>query len=206
MFIVDPVLWALLFAGLAMPFIFRLVSEEVGAKRPDYRRGAIFGLCCMLMLWGLRSFAHTRALGLLDARTYSEENPVRLGAFPSLANPFDWTGVVETDSAFHVAQVNTLQNDLNPDASRIFRKADPSAALETALNTRTGRIFSQFARFPWAQVEQNEDGITVALQDLRFVSLNSTQQGFVATIELDKDLRVRSESFHFSRTPSRTTH
>lgn len=196
--IVDPVLWVLLLAGLAMPAIFRLVSEEVGARKPDYRWGAIFSLACMVLLWGLRSFAHSRALDMLDAHTYRQENPVRLGAFPSLANPFAWTGIVETDSGFHVLKVNALENDLDPKTSRLYNKPESSPALEAALKTRTGTVFSGFARFPWARVEQTEDGLDVTLQDLRFLSRSSRRRSFTAEIRLDRDLRVQSESFSFS--------
>ncbi len=197
MFVVDPLLWGLFILGLGVPSILRLVSEEVGARRQDYRRGAIFSLSCLVLLWGVRSLAHRRALSLLDAHTYGQENPVRLGAFPSLANPFAWTGVVETDSAFHVLKVDVLGNNLDPQTSRAYHKIDSSPPLEAALKTRTAAIFLPFARFPWAHVEETEDGFTVTLQDLRFVSSVWRRGGFVTEIELDQNLRVRSESFSF---------
>ncbi len=193
MFILDPVLWGLLAAGLGLPALFRLISEEVGAKKPGYRRGAIFSLCCLLLLWGVRDVAHRRVLTLLDSHTYRGENSLRRGAFPSPANPFEWTGVVETDSALFALPANALESDADPEQAKMFRKPEASAALDAALKTRTGITFSNFARFLWPQVAENEDGFTVTLQDLRFF-----RRGFVAEIELDKNLRVRSESFSFT--------
>ena len=180
-----------------MPMLFRLVSEEVGAKKPGYRRGATFSLCCLVLLGCLRGFAHRRALSLLDAYSYSEENPIGLGAFPSLANPFVWTGVVETDSGFRVLEVNALEDSLEPEMARVYRKPETSPALAAALKTHTAEVFLGFARFPWAQVGREEDGFTVTIRDLRFVALASQTRGFVAEIRLDNDLRVHSESFHF---------
>ena len=203
MFIYDPLLLALLVMGLGVPAILRLASEEVGAERPTYRWGAIFSLGCLVLLWGVRDLAHRRVLGFLDSHTYGAENPVRLGAFPSPANPFSWTGVVETESAYHVLPANALDSDVDATNTEVFRRPQPSPALDAALKTRTGAIFASFARFLWAEVYENDDGSEVLLRDLRFYSPSSPSPGFVARIELDKDLRARSESFSFTGMPTR---
>lgn len=197
MFIFDPLLLALLVMGLGIPALLRLISEEVGARKPDFRRGAVFSLCCLVALWGLRDFAHRRVLGLLDAHTYYQENPQRLGAFPSPSNPFAWRGVVETESAFHVLPANALESDVDAAHAQAFHKVEASPALEAALNTRTAEIFNDFARFPAARVYEEDDGFTVTLRDLRFTSLTPGRQGFLMEVELDKSLRVRSEAFSF---------
>src|SRR5690348_1662535 len=52
--IIDLILWAILILGLTLPPLFRLISEEVGAAKTKPRGGAIFALCGMLALWGVR--------------------------------------------------------------------------------------------------------------------------------------------------------
>jgi inner membrane protein len=203
MFIFDPLLLALLTAGLGFPSILRLVSEEVGASKQKSRAGAVFCLCSLVLLWGVRDLAHRRALGALDSHTYHEENPRSLGAFPSPANPFEWIGVVETESAFFVLPAIVLNGDVVPDQARVFHKPSSSPALDAAMKALTSRVYSDFARFPWAQVEEEDAGFKVTLQDLRFASLNSRRRGFVVEIELDKNLRVRSESFSFAARTSK---
>lgn len=198
MYIIDPVLLVLLIFGMGMPVIFRLVSEEVGAKKPGFRRGAIFSLCTLVALWGLRDLAHRRVVRLLDSHTYGLEEPLRVGAFPAPANPFGWTGVVETDTAFHVLSANALEDDVDAERTRIFHKPESSPALTAAERTRTGRIFLDFARFPSAEVIQTVDGYDATLRDLRFISLASARPGFLVKINLDKELRPRSESFSFT--------
>lgn len=198
MFIVDPVLLALLAAGLGLPAIFRLISEEVGARKSPPRAGAIFALCAMLALWGLRDFAHRRALGMLDSHTYGDENPVRLGAFPSPANPFAWTGVVETGSAYYMLPVDARAGDVDTSRASVLRKPESSPPLEAALKTRTGVIFSDFARFRWSEVMEQDGGFEVKLHDLRFYSPESRLPGFTAVIRLDRNLRVRSQWFGFT--------
>lgn len=203
MFIVDPLLIILLVMGFAVPALFRLISEEVGARKSGFRRGAIFALCSLVVLWGVRDFAHRRVLAMLDAHTYSQENPRQIGAFPVPVNPFEWTGVVETDSAFHVLAANALASDVDAERTRVFRKAEPVPALDAAMRTRTASIFLDFARFPWGNVEESDDGYEVTLRDLRFVRSAMSPRGFVVDVGLDKNLRVRSESFRFSASPRR---
>jgi inner membrane protein len=201
MFVFDPLLLGLLVIGLGLPAVLRLVSEEVGAKKPRPRWGAVFCLCALVGLWGLRAFAHRRVVSLLDAHTYSEQNPLRLGAFPSPANPFQWTGVVETESAYHVLPADALADDVDPAQAQLFRKPDMSPPLKAALATRTGRIFMDFARFPWADTEETDEGYLVSIRDLRFHNALAGGQGFVMDVELDKNLRVLAQDFSFSPPP-----
>jgi len=196
MFIFDPLLLLLLCLGLGLPTLLRLVSEEVGARRSRPAYGAVFSLCALLFLWGLRDFAHRRVLGSLEAHTYSEQNPLHVGAFPSPFNPFAWTGVIETDTTYEVLPTSALENDVDPRSALQFHKPQGSPALDAALETRTGRIFMDFARFPWAETEESDEGFDVQIHDLRFYSING--DGFLAEIKLDKALRVGSESFSFT--------
>ena len=197
MYIFDPLLLAFLCLGLGLPWLLRLVSEEVGASKSRPAWGALFSLCALVFLWGLRDVAHRRVLGFLGTHTYSEQDPLRLAAFPSPLNPFEWTAVVETDGAYEVLPANALDNDVDPRSAQQFRKPEASAAIEAALKTPSGRIFMDFARFPWAQAEENDEGFDVQIRDLRYYT-NYGPPRFLAEIELDKALRVRSESFSFS--------
>ncbi len=197
MFIIDPLLLLILAAGVAVPWLFRLISEEVGAARPGYRRGAVLALAAMVSLWGLRAFAHQRVLGMLNAHTYGDENPVDVGAFPSPANPFAWRGVVETSTAYYLLDTSALGADVSPEDAHPFYKPTDSPPLDAAEKTRTAGIFLDFARFPWGEVLPSGEGYEVRLVDLRFASQDSRRQGFVTTVKLDKSLRVLSESFNF---------
>jgi inner membrane protein len=196
--IFDPLLLALLIMGLAVPWLLRLVSEEVGARRPRLVPGAIFCLGAMVALWGIRDLAHRRALSILDSHTYSGAAAQRLSALPVTLNPFTWTGVVETDTSFHVVRVNALDASGLPEEIGTFEKPQSSPALEAAMKTRSGKIFLDFARFPWAQVEESEEGYQVSIRDLRFFHAAARSAGFALEVELDKNLGVRSEDFYFA--------
>lgn len=196
--IFNPLLWAVLIVGLGLPFLFRLITEEVGARKTGYRLGAILSLCAIAALFGVRSLAHRRALNMLDARTYQGEDPERLGAFPTAGNPFAWKAVVETDSAYYVLPVDVLRGNVDARDARIFSKPEPSPPLQAALKTRTAAIFMNFARFPWSEVISNEKGPTVLIRDLRYQPADFQRGGFVVRIELDPELHVRSQTFSFT--------
>lgn len=196
--IIDPLLLALLIMGLAVPWLLRLVSEEVGARKPRWVPGAVFCLGAMAALWGVRDFAHRRALSILDSRTYSGEVPQRFSALPVALNPFTWTGVVETETSFQVVGVNAPDANGIPEEMGTFEKPQPSPALAAAMQTRSGKIFLDFARFPWAQVEESEQGYLVSLRDLRFFHPSAPSGSFTLEVELDNNLRARSETFSFT--------
>jgi len=193
--ILDLILWALLVAGLGLPALLRLVSEEVGARKTGYRRGAVFALASMVLLWGLRDFSHRRALAQLGSNNYDDEAPVRYGAFPQFS-PFTWKGVVETESSFHILEVNALASAIDAEHTETLHKPEASPALDTALKAHVARVFTNFARFPWSQVDEDQDGYEVHIRDLRFG--NGSAGGFEATIELDRQLQLQSESFSFT--------
>jgi inner membrane protein len=201
--IVGPYVLLLLFLGLGVPAVLRLVSEEVGAQKRGsaaaVRAGAIFSLCGILAVWGARELAHERALGMLNANDYGQEAPERVGGFPTFINPFDWTGVAETRSSYYLLDVNALASGIDMNGSEVLRKPPPSKPLSVAESTNAANIFLRFARFPWAVVLGTEEGFTVYIRDLRFASPNSPQWAFVLEVQLSRSLRVRHQSFSFLR-------
>jgi inner membrane protein len=196
--IIDPLLLAVLTLGLAVPWLLRLVSEEVGVGKGHLVPGAVFCLAAMVALWGVRDFAHRRALSILDSHTYAGEDPERFGAFPVALNPFTWTGVVETETAFHVGSLNALDGSGVPDEMEALDKPQPSPALAAAMKTHAGKVFLDFARFPWAQMDESEEGYHVSISDLRFYRPPAAPRSFTLDVELDKNLRTLSDAFYFA--------
>jgi len=180
-----------------VPWLLRVVSEEVGARKARWGPGAVLCLCAMVALWGVRDFTHRRALSILDSHTYADENPERFSALPAPVNPFSWTGIVETASAFHVSHMNVLDTNSAPEELGSFDKPQSSPPLQAAMNSKGGKVFLNFARFPWAQVVESDQGYLVTINDLRFYR-PGPRPGFTLEVELDPGLRIRSESFRFA--------
>ena len=70
-FIFDPLIFLCLTAGLAMPALFGLIGQEVGARKEFYRgRGwARAALIAVALLWGVRYAEHDRAVTLAQQQT-----------------------------------------------------------------------------------------------------------------------------------------
>ncbi len=194
--IVDFWLLLALSAGLTLPYLFRLISEEIGAHSPGGRAGALCALGFLLLWFGLRGLCHARAVAVLDSHVYHGLEPRRIGAFADVVNPFRWHGVVETAETWELADVNLLE-EFDPTRARTYYPPEASAPLEAARRTRTGQIFLDFARFPYSYVEQTEEGYDVVLRDLRFEYNVTGQKGFVTQVRLARDLSVVREEFHF---------
>ena len=197
---IDPWVLILLLLGLLLPGLFRLISEEIGArpKRRGAQRGAIVALALLVLYMGGRWALHDRALEMLRSRIYHGETPLAVGAFPTGTSPLTWSGVVETDSALQQLEVSFTPGSIfDPDLGRTLFKPEPSPALDAARKSDVARQFLQFARFPRARVEKTADGYHVELRDLRFASPLSGGSGFVAIIELNRQFQVVNEELRY---------
>jgi inner membrane protein len=197
---IDPWILILLLLGLLLPGLFRLISEEIGAKpkRRAPKRGAIVALILLVLYIGARWALHDRALEVLHSRVYHGATPLVVGAFPSGTTPLIWYGVVETDNALEEIEVPLGPSGrFDPDLGRTDFKPDPSPALEAARKSQVGQDFLQFARFPKASVERTDDGYRIELRDLRF-AWPFPGDGFSAVIELNRQFQVVNEELRYS--------
>lgn len=195
---VDPWLLAILLSGLLLPMLFRLIGEEIGArKQAGQAAGAILTLLLAAGYIGGRAVLHNHALTILRSRVYRGEVPRAVAAFPRAGHPFTWSGVVETEGALYELEVSVSGGPFDPDQSRAQYKPEPSPALESAMHSRTGSDFLQFARFPKASVEPTENGYRVRLSDLRFSGVRASHANPIAVIDLDKQARVIHEELQF---------
>ena len=123
-FIFEPVMFVMLLSGLLIPALLGLVDREISNRRPLFRgRGwAVAALVGVAALYTLRSTEHTLAVHLLQQTSF--DRPVeRVAAEPYPINPFRWQGIVETDNAYHFADVLTRSNtvDIDETAGAIYK-------------------------------------------------------------------------------------
>ncbi len=206
-YIVEPLMLLALIAGLAIPGLLDLVSQEVGArsKVPRGRAGAIAALICVVIIWGVRDYQHRRAVTALNSFVYHQEQPLRVGAYPYMINPFRWHGVVETRDFFETVPVNSQGPDVNNDAGIQFYKQPQTPAILAAERSHFGRVYLDWAAFPYARQEENPEdhpGYLVEFQDLRYSYPSSRRAPLGGFVLLDPELRVADEGMNSSRPPS----
>lgn len=189
---IDPWLLALLLLGLGLPALFRLILEEIGARRKEgVSKGAWVALTACALLAAGRATWHADAVEQLEARLYRNRMPVRAGAFPLPLTPVGWHGVVETGTTFETLGVSRGRSE---ESFSTFYKPAPSPALEAALETRTAEVFLAWARFPHVEISPGNAGWRVRLRDLRYAENAPGFRRVTAWIELDENLQVTQEA------------
>lgn len=162
-------LWVLgiLLAGILLPLLSGLVTEEIGARRkgPRGRVGATLALVALILYLAVRFVLHGDAIAALESRTYRGELPRRVAAFAESSSPFRWHGIVETERALLEVEVPVGPGaDFDPSSATITYKPEPSPGLNAVRDSALTRRFLAVARFPKATVEQTPAGFHIILR------------------------------------------
>ncbi len=204
-FIIEPVMLALLFLGLTVPAFFSLIDKEIGARThgPRGRLAATLALIGVVLMWGIRDYEHRRAVSALEARTYSGADPLRASAYPHWINPFQWDGVVETPGFFALAPVDSLAPEVDPQGEiEIHYKPEETPVTLAAKKSYLGRVYLDWAQYPVTETQAlTEGGYIVHFQDLRFVRLAAAlsrgrrRRPLSAGVKLDSSLNVLGDVY-----------
>jgi inner membrane protein len=191
-------LWILgiLLAGILLPALSRLVTEEIGAKSkgPRGKVGASLALATIILYFVLRFVLHGNALAAVESRTYRGESPRKAAAFPESASPFRWHGIVETESALHDIEMEVgPAASFEPDSAVTSYKPEPSPALDAARDSAVARRFLQVARFPKATVEKTPDGFHIILRAFPYSPDVSSGLRVHAQIDTDSSGKILSQ-------------
>jgi membrane-bound metal-dependent hydrolase YbcI (DUF457 family) len=195
----DPWILFLLLAGLLLPSLLHMVSEEIGARRKrGPNRGAIVALVLVAVFIGGRAFLHSKAVDMLFSREYHGAVPESVGAFPASASPFNWRGVVDSTFRMEALDFSLAPGSyFDPERTDTHFKPEASPALSAAQRTPVAERFIRYARFPIANIEKREYGYHVILRDLRFVPGSGGWDNIVAVIDMDSELHVQIEQMQF---------
>jgi inner membrane protein len=181
-FIVDPLMLALLLGALILPWIFGLVGVEVGAKKEAFRgRGwAIAALVGIVGWWGLRAVEHASALQMArsqsmvaptpvsgpetappepDAAYVPTFLPVRAAlASPDLLSPFRWSAAMDFGQVYKLAEIDTYDKTLTT-GEEMYPKPGSSAAVLTAERSKLGRAYMDWSPMPFVEVTKAEGAV-----------------------------------------------
>jgi membrane-bound metal-dependent hydrolase YbcI (DUF457 family) len=197
----DVWILLLLAAGRSLPYLGRLVSQEIG-ERPAAapgRTAAIITLGVIVLYIAGREILHSRAMDLLRSRDYHGQPPQNAGAFPSSSNPFAWRGLVSTPVAIEELNVSMLPGAVfDPDRTISHYKPDQSAAIGAAQNTGDGQEFLNYARFPLATNEPLDTGFDVTLHDLRFPAHDTSIENLMLDVRLNANSQIVQQRLRFA--------
>jgi inner membrane protein len=186
-FIFDPVLFVLLAGALVAPWLFGLVSAEVGVKKQPFRgRGwAIAALIGVVSWWGLRAVEHHRAIQMAMTQSMaaptpanasaSDETsaasaedttpavpiylPVRMAlANPDILSPFRWSVVMDFGPVYRLAEVDTLGSTLMM-GETTYPKPGRSAVVLAAQRSQMGRVYMDWSPMPFVEVTKPDSAL-----------------------------------------------
>jgi len=198
----DLWIWSMCALGIAGPFLARLVGSEIasgGSRARHHGRGAAWIVLLTVLLYYFgRGVIHARAVTSLTSRLYEDAIPVRAIATPDPVNPMRWRGVVETDGAYVVQELNLALPDPAAARPEVFHKPDPDPAIDAARRTFTIQEFLRFSQFPLWRVSPwpaMENARLVEIFDMRFGT--PVAPGFMAKAIVDGRGAVVETEFHF---------
>jgi inner membrane protein len=167
----------------------------LAAKRTGERWGqriAWSSLALVLVYWGILSVAHSLALSRASkeavALAGAGETISRLAVMPTLANPFGWDCVFETNKATYRFNL-ALGTEIG--VPKVVRYEKPSGLLDRALKEisfdRRAQIFLGFARFPVAKLSDMDctEQSLVQLADLRYTEPGNSRGTFSLELPVD---------------------
>jgi inner membrane protein len=150
-FIAEPVIWGLLLIALILPALLGLADREIGARRTQFRgRGwAVFALTGMVVLWCWRWAEQAEARNLVQNASVTDTPIRRLALEPYPVNPFRWHAILETDTTWQIAEINTRTNSVesDPHTDALFKPAY-TPAIQIARGTRLGQVYVDWSQWP----------------------------------------------------------
>lgn len=157
-FIVEPVMWALLLAALIMPWLLGLADREIGVRRQPFRgRGwAIFALAGMAALIVWRWTERSKAMDMIQQTQVATAPVTRVALEPYPVNPYHWHAILETPHYYQTAEVHTnaptpAGGIVTDPTTDILYKPKVTPAVEAAERTFLGRVYLDWGR--WAMVQ-----------------------------------------------------
>ncbi len=200
-YIIEPLMLLALVAGLTLPELLGLINQEIGARQrgPRGRGAAIAALICVVIIWGVRDYQHRRALAAMNSFLYNGAEPIRVAAYPYMIDPFRWHGVVETADFLETVPVNSRVPEVDEQAGILFYKPPVTDALTAAKESYLGRVYLDWAAFPYVRQEKvayDHAEHLVKFQDLRYTYPSSGRAVLGGFVLLSPELRVIDEGMN----------
>lgn len=183
-----PVFWV---AGLSI----LAISFKLKAAQRWGNRIGLTAFAVVAVYIGTLAILHRAAVSELHEQaraiaTQNGESVTDIAAMPTLANPFNWLCVVETEYAAYRFELSLLGRPRNTFETFVRHErgdVSNSPAVENALQDRRVQIFLGFARFPVVRAV-GADCLTetlVQFADLRYTQPGSTRGTFALELPVE---------------------
>jgi len=199
-------IWVLIVlgAGLLIPELLRLVSDEIGERRKRVRGrfAAILALVLFAGYLGAREALRSRAIDLVMSSDYERRTPLTADAFPVNSAPLEWRAVAATDTTLEEIRISLAPGArFDPERGRTIYKPQDSPAVRAGEAAADTVLYLRYARFPLASVSQLEDGYRFEVHDLQFADGALGPENTFVRVDLDSKVRIVRQNIFFAASP-----
>jgi inner membrane protein len=188
-FIIEPALYVIFAAALVAPVLY-----SRGKPLPHGRREAIIGLIAITIFYAVRDYEHRKAVNSVQAMHFNLLAPERVSAYPYFWNIFRWYAVAETSDFFATSDLDLRTGKLDMRELRFYHKRPDTPATIAAKGSYAGRVYLDWAEYPWISQSVTGTNTVVYLKDLRFDYPARRGTGTLScTVELDGNFHVVGE-------------
>ena len=175
--------------GIALAILLRRLQVLRGMGQ----RSAIAALAIVAVYWGVLAIAHRAAFANAAAIANNiaasrGEQVMRVAAMPTVATPFRWQSVAETDRGIYRYVVTTGEASTVGNFARFGKPTGADAQLASlAEHDRRAQALLGFARFPLARLEGDNciGQALVQFADLRYTEPGAARGNFSVNIPVD---------------------
>jgi inner membrane protein len=188
-FIIEPVLYVFLIAGLIAPLFFSRHKPL-----PRGRKAAVLALACVTGLYATRDYEHRRAARALAVQSFDSGPSVRVSVYPYAMTLTRWYAVIETSNSFVTSDVNSNNGRLDPAELLTIPKPSETPATLAARQSYFGRVFLDWAQYPLLTEQTTSEDSIVYFHDLRFGYPGMRRRNMLSgSVELDSHLHIVAE-------------
>jgi len=188
-FIVEPALYILLLGALVSPALY-----SRSRPLPHGRSAAVIALLGVVSLYATRDYEHRQAVRQLQKMHFNLMSPQRVSAFPYYWNVFRWYAVAETSDFFATSDIDSRTLKLNMADLRFYHKQPDTPAVLAAKRSYLGRVYLDWAQYPFLTESRSGENTAVHFKDMRFdYPMMRGGKTLSCTVELDGNLHVVGE-------------
>ena len=189
--IIEPALYIFLLSGLVLPELF-----SRGEPLPHGRSAALLALIGIGSLYAIRDHEHRHAVHELKTMHFNFSAPARVSAFPYMWSVSRWYAVAETNEFFASSDIDVRSGKLDMTELRFFYKKPETPATLVAKRSYAGRVYLDWAQYPWITESISGEDAVVRFKDLRYdYARMRGGSALSCTIEIDRNLNVVGEKF-----------
>jgi len=180
--IADVWIWAILFAGLLGPLLFRALRREADSLGSPRAAWAWMALATLLTYEGARLAMHAKAVEMIESHMYDGAAPLEAIAVPAdFVHPTRWKGIARGPGFATIVPIH-VQGAYDPSLEVTYMDSSSTEVIAVARGLPEFQTMMRFSQAPFWKTTPVSGGTLVELLDLRYGTPDSPGFAFVSSV------------------------